>query len=225
VLDEQGAAVDEWKIMVVDDHPLVREGIKGLIEREPDLIVSAEATGVEEALETLRRGRPDLVIIDLALADGGDGLVLVERIKRHAPALKMLVVSMRDERVFAERVIRAGALGYVSKQAAPEVLIDAVRKVLGGAPYLSPAIAELVLGGARRGCDATGQPGLDQLTNRELQVVRLIGQGLSTVEIAQRLHLSVKTIETHRAKIKRKLGIAKATELVRRAVEWELSQR
>lgn len=214
--------MDKRKVMIVDDHPLVREGIKGLIEREPDLVVSAEATGASDAFVELQRDKPDLVIVDLALADG-DGLELIERFRRYDPELKMIVVTMRDERLFGERVMRAGALGYVSKQAAPDILIDALRKTLRGEPFLSAEMVEQIFGRAR-GEGAANHSMFERLTNRELQVLRLIGQGLSTVGIADELHLSPKTIETHRAKIKRKLGVNSAADLVRQAVQWELSQ-
>lgn len=214
--------MDKWKIMIVDDHPLVREGLRGLIEREPDLCVSGEASGIHEALAKLHHGQPDLVILDLALADG-DGLELIERLHKDAPGLKILVVTMRDELLFAERVIRAGALGYVSKQAATDILIDALRKTLRGNFYVSAEMASRIFVGLGRR-QVAEQSTLDRLSNRELQVLRLIGQGHSTAEIAEQLHLSIKTIETHRAKLKRKLDASSATELVRIAVQWELGR-
>lgn len=213
---------DQSRIVIVDDHPLVREGLKGLLAQEPDLCVVGEAAGVAEALELVRRDEPDLLVLDLALADG-DGLELIERLKSHYPELKVLVVSMRDERLYAERVLNAGALGFVNKQQAAERIIDAVRAALAGRHYVAADIMDRLLerfGGRLQG----GRSVYDSLSNRELEVLSLIGRGHSTGEIAKRLHLSVKTIETHRDKIKRKLGLRSAMELTRAAMEFELRQ-
>jgi DNA-binding NarL/FixJ family response regulator len=210
------------RVLIVDDHPLVREGLKGLIAQEADLRVCAEAGGVGSALEMARERRPDVAIVDLSLEDG-NGLDLIRRLNSHFPSIRILVCSMRDEALFARRAIDAGAHGYINKHEVAGHVIAALRQVLAGKTYLGPDIADRGLGGA------TPEQPLDtsaigQLSNRELEVYGLIGRGCSTAEIARQLSLSVKTIETHRQHIKRKLGLTCAGELVRHAVHWDLEQ-
>jgi DNA-binding NarL/FixJ family response regulator len=209
-------------VMIVDDHPLVREGLKGLIADEPDLSVCAETGGMRRAQELAREERPDIVIVDLSLEDG-NGLDLIRRLKSHYPNIKMLVCSMRDESLFAERAISTGAHGYINKHEAAGHVIDALRHVLSGKIYLSPEVIERVINGLAR-AQPLPQSSIKELTNRELDVFWLIGKGRSTAEIAKQLNLSVKTVETHREKIKRKLGLTSAGELMRHAVQWDLEQ-
>jgi len=210
----------EARIIIVDDHPLVRAGLKALLAQEHGFRVVGEADGVAQTLELIREDEPDLVILDLALSDG-DGLDLIQRLRRHYPALKILVVSMRDERLYAERVLEAGALGFLDKQAATEQIIEAVHATLAGRHYVDADILERIL--ERFGGKVQGERSIyDSLSNRELEVLSLIGRGHPTGEIARRLHLSVKTIETHREHIKRKLGLSSAMELTRAAIQFEL---
>jgi DNA-binding NarL/FixJ family response regulator len=207
--------------MIVDDHPLVRSGFRQLIESETDLNVCCEAATMSEALQLIKHCTPDLVIIDLSLPDG-NGLELIKRMRAMQTNTLILVSSMHDEDMFAERALRAGAKGYINKQEAGEQVIVAARQVLDGKVYLSSHMAARLL------LEQDGNPRapmlspVEHLSNRELEVFDLIGHGKTTGEIADKLHLSVKTIETHRANIKIKLGLSSAGELTRSAVQWTL---
>jgi len=208
-------------ILIVDDHPLVRSGFRQLIESENDLNVCCEAATMDEALQLIKHCLPDLAIIDLSLPDG-NGLELIKRIHTQHTSIPILVSSMHDEDLFAERALRAGAKGYINKQEAGEQVINAARQVLNGKIYLSTHMTERLLR------EQDGNPltpplsPVEHLSNRELEVFELIGHGMTTSEIADKLHLSVKTIETHRANIKTKLGLCSAGELTRSAVQWTL---
>jgi DNA-binding NarL/FixJ family response regulator len=209
------------KILIVDDHPLVRAGLAQLIGDCPDLEVCAEAADMAEALTQIDSTNPDLAIIDLSLA-GGSGLDLIEHIKSRNRNILMLVASMHDEMLYAERVLAAGARGYINKQEAQESIIRAIRQVLSGKVYLSEAMTERMLSGM---VDAGPEKrDIDSLSNRELQVFELIGQGVPSGQIASQLNLSIKTIETHQAHIKRKLGLGSAHELNQRAIRWTMDQ-
>ena len=207
------------RILIVDDHPLVRSGFVQLISDEPDLEVCGEAADEAQALQLVAATTPDLVIIDLSLA-GGSGINLIERIKAHYGEVCMLVVSMHDESLFAERVLTAGALGYLNKQEAPSNIIRAIRRVLDGRVYLSDKLTERLLDSLTGMAKAPGQSPMQRLSNRELEVFELIGRGMTTGKIADHLQLSTKTIETHRENIKKKLGLASGQELTRRAMHW-----
>jgi DNA-binding NarL/FixJ family response regulator len=210
------------KILIVDDHPFVRQGLRGCIECEPDLSVCGEAACRTEALQLCSGAKPHLVLIDLSLG-GESGLDLVKDIAIQFPGLKMLVLSMQDELLYAERVLRAGAGGYVGKSAHPDQLVEAVRCVLGGGVYASEAVKQKIMQTVRRnetGCDL-----VTTLSDRELAVFEQIGKGQSTADIAEAMHLSVKTVETYRARIKAKLGLQSATELMQRAVQWILDKK
>lgn len=210
------------RIFIVDDHPLIRRGMRHLFEDEATLQVCGEAGRASDCLAAIERCSPDLVILDINLPDGS-GLDLIEGMLRQRPQLRILVSSMYEERFFAERALRAGARGYVSKMEAPEHLVKAVRKILAGRLYLSDALTErLLLQNLATGHAAHHQSPIDTLSDRELGVFEQIGAGHSTVEIAERLNLSVKTIETHRAHIKEKLNLANSAELVRYALQWSL---
>ncbi len=209
------------RILIVDDHPLVRTGLAQLIGDCPDLEVCGEAGDMAEALKLVASTRPDLAIIDLSLA-GGSGLDLIERIKARHKAVLMLVASMHDETLYAERVLAAGARGYINKQEAQDRIIQAVRQVLAGKVYLSQQMTERMLSGM---VDARAERrDIDTLSNRELQVFELIGRGVTSGQIAERLNLSTKTIETHQARIKKKLGLGSAHELTQRAIRWVMEQ-
>jgi DNA-binding NarL/FixJ family response regulator len=210
------------RILIVDDHPLVRTGFAQLIGDCPDLEVCGEASDMAEALRQIETTRPDLAIIDLSLA-GGSGLDLIERVKSRDKNILMLVASMHDETLYAERVLAAGARGYINKQEAQDSIIRAIRQVLSGKVYLSQKMTDRLLSGM---VDANSEKrDLDSLSNRELQVFELIGEGVSSSHIAEQLNLSVKTIETHQAHIKKKLGLGSAHELNQRAIRWVMDQQ
>ena len=210
----------KYKILVVDDHPIVRRGLRELVADEPDLEVCGEAEDVAQALEQVEATRPDVVIVDLTLK-GGHGLELIQDIKSRNERIKMLVSSMHDESLFAERALRAGASGYISKQESPEKIIDAMRQILRGEIYLSSRMATRLLHRISTGEPLNKTP-IESLSDRELEVFEMIGQGLSTKQIARKLDLSHKTIETHREKIKSKLNLKNSTELSRHATQWTL---
>jgi DNA-binding NarL/FixJ family response regulator len=208
------------RVMLVDDHPLVRKGLAALISDEPYLEVCGQAESAESALKILDDCRPDLMIVDITLP-GINGVDLIKRIRSRNAQVRILVSSMHEESLFAERCLRAGANGYIDKASATDEVLSAVTKVLDGQLYLSADMTSRMLHGAIRG-QAEKQSCLETLTDRELEVFALIGKGLPTRDIAERLHLSVKTIETHRDHVRRKLGIANSTELMRHAVQWVL---
>lgn len=208
-------------IMIVDDHPLVRSGFRLLIESEPDLSVCCEADSIATALELFKQHHPDLAIIDLSLPDGS-GLELIKRIHAKSPEILILVSSMHDEDLFAERVLRAGAKGYINKQEAGEQVIAAIKHLLDGKVYVSPNISSRLTPELTDNTDGSSHSPVERLSNRELEIFELIGHGLTTGEIANKLHLSIKTIETHRANIKQKLGLSSAGELTRSAVHWTI---
>ena len=208
-------------ILIIDDHPLVRAGFAQLIGDTPDLNVCGEAGDMASALQLLNSITPDLAIIDLSLA-GGSGLDLIEHIKARNSQILMLVASMHDESLYAERVLAAGARGYINKQEAQEKIIQAIRQVLKGKVYLSELMTERILNNMVSRND--DKYGIGALSNRELQVFEMIGQGLAPGKMAKQLNLSVKTIETHQAHIKKKLGVTSAHKLTHRAIRWVLEQ-
>lgn len=210
------------RVLLVDDHPLVRRGLADVIAREPDLETCGEAGDVQEALREIERAKPDIVVVDLTLKSG-HGIELIERIKSRDPRLKTLVSSMHDETLYAERVLRAGAMGYVTKQEPPEVLVQAIRQVLRGDVYLSSRMTTRLLHRVSGSSSAHEDP-VQGLSNRELEVYEMIGQGITIQQIAARLHLSPKTVETHREKIKQKLNLKSSAELGRQAFQWVLER-
>ena len=207
------------RVMIVDDHPLVRRGIASVIDGEPDLRVCCEADSIADALQRVRGAYPDLLIVDLSLGDGS-GLDLVKRLRAQDSRLKILVCSMHDEQLFAQRALAAGANGYIGKEQATEFVVDAVRHVLGGRTWLSRDMTERALAGLTRGQADFARDPVGSLSDRELEVFELIGRGCGPSQIAEQIHLSVKTVETHREKIKRKLGLRSGVELTRRALQW-----
>lgn len=208
-------------ILIVDDHPLVRTGFAQLIGDTHDLKVCGEAADMATALKLVEILMPDLAIIDLSLS-GGSGLDLIEHIKTRNINTLMLVASMHEESLYAERVLAAGARGYINKQEAPEKIIQAIRQVLGGKVYLSERMTERILNNMFKGRDEKRD--IDSLSNRELQVFEMIGQGIAPGKIAEQLNLSVKTIETYQAHIKKKLGLSSSHKLTHRAIRWVLEQ-
>lgn len=207
------------QILLVDDHPVFCLGMTELINKEPDLKVSRSVDTAEKAWQVIKAGRPDLVIVDISLAES-NGIDLVADMTRDYPDLPALVLSMYDESMYAERALQAGARGYVMKQKAIGRVVEAIRRVLEGHIYASPQIKENMIQRmvSRKSSAPLFSP--DILTNRELEVFRLMGEGLEAREIADRLHLSVKTIGTHREKIKEKLCLKHYTELVKAAADW-----
>jgi len=211
------------KILIVDDHPVVRYGLLQMLSNEPDLEVCGEAASAQEALALVDQRKPDVAIVDISLK-GTNGIELVKQIHAMRPEARILVSSMHDEKLFAERALRAGANGYINKQVAITEMVGAIRRVLSGKVYLSAPMTERMVERAARVDSDASRSVIQRLSDRELEVFSLLGDGLSTREVAQRLNLSVKTIETHRAQIKRKLGLRNSTELIQRAVEWTLRQ-
>jgi DNA-binding NarL/FixJ family response regulator len=207
------------RILIVDDHPMMRQGLAQLINTEPDLTVCCEADTARQAFEAIRQGQPDLALVDISLPDK-NGLELIKDIHAMYPLLPLLVVSMHDESLYAERVLRAGGRGYVMKQEGGKVLMQAIRQVLAGQIYVSDKMSARILETFSGGRRNVGSSPVGRLTDREFGIFELIGQGKGTREIAEYLHLSIKTIEVHRANIKKKLRISSATDLVRYAVRW-----
>jgi len=210
------------KVLIVDDHPLVREGLTWRISSRSDMVVCGEASGVDEALQQLRATQPDVMIVDLSLRDG-HGLDLIQRVRTSGFASKILVMSAHDESLYVERAIRAGAHGYVDKQQAHGVVIDAILALLRGELYFSSEFARRVA--AQPPSGERAKLGIESLTDRELQIFELLGKGHGTRAIAEQLHRSVHTVETHREKIRLKLGLRDGTELLRTAVQWVLEAR
>jgi DNA-binding NarL/FixJ family response regulator len=206
-------------ILLVDDHPVLRRGLAALIESEPDLAVCGEAATLRESFKFLRDTQPDLVMVDLALV-AGDGLDLVKHLKANYPEVPALVLSMHDESVYAERSLRAGARGYVTKQQLDDTVLAAIRCVLDGDTYMSDELKSQLAAKFVGGQSLAGDTPLEALSDRELQVFRQIGEGRSTRQIAETLNLSIKTIESHAEHIKHKLTIESATELAHRATLW-----
>jgi len=210
------------RVLLVDDHPIVRQGLAMLINAEPDLMVCGEASTGAEALQLVRTSEPDVAMIDIAL-DDRSGVELIREIRGMLPDLPMLALSMHDESLYAERVLRAGGRGYVMKQEATENMLTAIRRVLAGEIYLSARMSTRLLGQFASAPRGENVSPISRLTDRELEVFTMIGRGLSTREIAEKLFLSVKTVEAHREHIKEKLGLRSSVELVRHAVQFNLA--
>jgi DNA-binding NarL/FixJ family response regulator len=202
------------KVLIVDDHPIVRQGLRAMIDAERDLRICGEAQTEKEARAAIRELEPDVVVVDLSL-DQGDGINLVRDVHAHHPQLALLVLSMHDEAIYAERLLAVGASGYIMKQAAADQLITALRCVLDGGTYLSDAVRRTL---TDRKLITAGES--SKLSARELQVLGMIGRGVSSRDIALSLSLSVKTIESHRLAIKRKLNLTTNAQLVQYAIKW-----
>ena len=215
-------AVRTHRILLVDDHAAVRRGFALLVEQERDLKVCGEAGDPAEALRQAKRLHPDLVLVDLGLKEGS-GLELIRHLREWRSDLLILVVSMHEESIFAERAMRAGAKGYIMKEETPECLIQAIRKVLSGKVYLSASASEELLERMVAGDPSRKDP-IHSLSNRELVIFQAIGEGLSSQEIAEQLHLSVKTVETYRARIKVRLNLGSSADLLRHALRWTLER-
>ena len=208
------------RIFLVDDHAMFREGLRQLIDREPDFVVSGDAADFEEALKGISAATPDLVITDISLS-GTSGIDLIKTLKSRHPELPVLVVSMHEETLYAERALRAGAMGYVMKQEPAKAVKAAIRKVLGGDIHLSEKMASAVLGKlVHERTDEKPVSPMENLSNRELEVFRLLGEGKASRDIAQQLDLSVATINSFRNRIKEKMNFKNSTELILHAIHW-----
>ncbi len=211
------------RIFIVDDHPLIREGLAAQLANQPNMILCGEAEDVAEAIARIARAAPDLVIVDISLKNG-NGIDLVKRLKGKDSSLVILVWSMHPESLYAERALRAGARGYVSKSKSASEIMEAVNALLDGRTYLSPELSENLLCrliGDKKSVEASR---IESLTDRELETFELLGQGQTTLQIAAKMHVSRKTVETYRARIKEKLGLANAVELIQHSVQWVLAK-
>jgi DNA-binding NarL/FixJ family response regulator len=207
------------KVFLVDDHPLVREWLTQLIQRENDMAVCGEAEDVPEALAKIEQTRPNIVIADISLKKT-HGLELVKDLQVRCPSLPVLVLSMHDESLYAERVLRAGAKGYITKQEATKKILLAIRQVLSGQIYVSEQMATRMLHKLVLGRPKEPSSPMERLTDRELEVFQLIGRGQGTRHIAEELHLGIKTVESYRARIKEKLKLTDGTQLLQQAIQW-----
>lgn len=221
--EEHPPASQKKRILLVDDHPFMRVGLASLIDRQPDMTVCGEAGNPAEAFKELSKSKPDLVLTDLTMP-GRSGLEFVKDLKAAEPNLAILVISMHDEVVHAERALRAGARGYIMKEAGGENLLTAIRQIFRGEVYVSPRMSARLLenmsGTKPRGSTSP----IEKLTDREFEIFQLIGQGKSTRDIAEQLHLSTKTVDVHRSHIKEKLDLKDVTSLIRHAVRWVETQ-
>ncbi len=219
--EQQGKSNEnKKKVLVVDDHPIIREGLADLINKEEDVVVCGCAENIPQAMKAIKELKPDIITVDISLEDAS-GLELIKEIKTQHPGLPILALSMHHESVYAGRAIRAGAKGYITKKQATKKVIEAIRTVLEGRLYLSEEMKDKLLynivGDKELG---TGGSPVDRLTDRELEVFSLLGQGRRTRQIAEQLYLSVKTIETYRSRIKEKLNLSSGSELLRHAFQW-----
>ena len=205
------------RILIVDDHPMMRDGLRQLIANEPDLEVCGEVDDAPAALQQAERLKPDIALVDITLRSG-NGLELIKDLQVRVPNTAVLVLSMHDESLYAERVLRAGGRGYIMKQEGGKKIIEGIRQVASGRTFVSETISSKILDSFSR--NNAGKSAVETLTDREFEVFQLIGQGLSTKEMAEKLRVSVKTIEVHRVNIKEKLNTPTATELIRFAVRW-----
>lgn len=223
-MNQSSVATKKCKVFVVDDHPIVRQGLALLINRESDLTVSGEAEDAQTAMQAVIAARPDILVVDISL-NGPDGLDLLKEIRMRYPDLPVLILSMHDESIYAERALRAGAQGYIMKQEATEKVLVALRRILSHEIYVSERIANRMLQRYIGSRSVGGPPSIADLTDRELEVFRLIGEGHSTRQIAEELHISVKTVESYQAHIKEKLSLRSARELVQHAIQWNITEK
>ncbi len=217
---KKARSIKAVKVLIVDDHPAVREGLATKLAWEAGLEVCGEADDVAEALKLFASTEPDVIIVDISLKTG-NGLDLIKRIKLRNDTARILVWSMYPDSLYAERALRAGALGYINKEQATDKIIEAIRRILTGKVYLSEPMAEKILIRASRGShEAPPGPPVESLSDRELETFQLIGQGLDTHEIARKMHVSSKTVDTYRARIKEKLGVENFHQLIQTAANW-----
>src|SRR5258705_6467653 len=218
-MTQAAVAWKKSKVFVVDDHPIVRQGLALLINREPDLTVCGEAEDAQTAIHSVTSVRPDVMVVDISL-NGPDGIDLLKNVRNSHPELPVLILSMHDESIYAERALRAGANGYIMKQEATEKVLIALRRILGGEIYVSDRIANKMLKHYITGSGTLRNSSIADLSDRELEVFRLIGEGHGTRQIAEELRLSIKTVESYREHIKDKMTLHDASELVQHAIQW-----
>ena len=211
-------------ILIVDDHPLLREGIRQVIELEKDLKVCGEASSANEAIDLINRNMPDVVIVDITLAGNVNGIELIKSLNERFPEIRTLVLTMHDESLYAERAIRAGARGYIMKEVASKNIINAIRTILEDELYLSETVSKKIIDKLVRGsADALGIS-VDILSNREFEIFQLVGNGFSTKEMARKLNLSIYTVESHKKNIKEKLNLRNTSDLSKYAIQWVIMQ-
>lgn len=211
------------KIMLVEDHPIVREGIKKVIELENDMTVCDEADNASDAIRKINSSKPDIIIVDISLKGGTNGIELIKSIKDRYPSIFTIVLSLFEESVYAERAIRAGAMGYIMKKEASAKVIDAIRTVIGGELALSGSISKNIVQRLVHGSSSESENSIDDLTNREFEIFQFVGNGLSTREIAEKLNLSIHTIESHKKNIMKKFNLKNSTKLIKHAVQWVIT--
>jgi len=212
--------------MVVDDHPLMREGLSLLIQSEKDLVISGQAEDATEALRKMETDVPDVAVIDIFLPGSTNGIELTKSLLAAHPKVRVLILSMHDDAIYVERAFKAGARGYVTKAEVSRVILDAIRTVWAGATYISQRVSAPPRTLTEQTTGAQDGWGVGKLTDRELELLELLGRGFSRSQIAERLHLSVKTVEAHRGNIRTKLGLKSSGELMRYAMQWiERAQR
>jgi DNA-binding NarL/FixJ family response regulator len=211
-------------VFLVEDHPIFRKGLAQLINNEKDMSICGEAEDTLIAMKSIKESKPDIAIVDITLKDRS-GIDLIKDARLQFPKMPIIVLSMHDEKIYAERSLRAGAKGYIMKQEAPEIIIKAIRHVLNGNIYVSDQIATRIFSLLLDGKPAPDSSPVDLLTDRELEVFELIGQGFGTRQVAQKLNISIKTVENHRIHIKEKLNIENAIELVQKATLWVQSEQ
>jgi DNA-binding NarL/FixJ family response regulator len=221
---EELAPPTKRSVLVIDDHPLLRQGIAMLINQQQDLQVCGEAEEVHSAMQFIAQRKPDIIILDISLK-GPDGLDLLKSLRATDPDLPVLILSMHDEAIYAERALRARANGYIMKQEATEKVLVAVRRILDGEIYLSESMSRKMLHQYIDGAPTMLQSRIATLSDRELEVFRRIGEGHATREIADELHLSIKTVETYQAHIKEKLGLRSGRELIQHAIQWKINEK
>jgi DNA-binding NarL/FixJ family response regulator len=223
-LPEQAAPATRKTVLIIDDHPLLRQGLAMLINQQKDMQVCGEAEEAHTAMHCIAQKRPDIIILDLTLK-GPDGLDLLKTIRASDPDLPVLILSMHDEAIYAERALRARANGYIMKQEATEKVLVAVRRILDGDVYLSDSMSRKMLQQYIDGSPSLLESRIASLSDRELEVFCRIGEGRATREIAEELRLSVKTVETYQAHIKEKLGLRSGRELIQHAIQWKVHEK
>lgn len=217
-MDYSVKSVKKIRVFLVDDHPIVRRGFQLLIGIEPDMMVCGDADNAPQALEAIARQKADVAIIDLSLKDSS-GLDLIRQLRSVCPSVKILVFSMRDETVYAERALKAGAAGYITKEEGSDKAIQAIRALMGGKTIVSERVSSRIMERVVGGGEAN-LTGIDSLSDREIEILELLGQGLGTRQISERLRVSIKTVESHREHLKNKLGLGGGQELMRYAFNW-----
>jgi len=223
-MSEKPGLVAKKTVLVVDDHPLMRQGLALLINQQQDMVVCGEAEEAQAAMQAIARQKPDILILDISL-NGPDGLEVLKSIRASDPGLPVLILSMHDEAIYAERALRARANGYIMKQEASEKVLVAIRRILNGDLYLSDRMSNKMLQQFIGGAPSMIQSRIAALSDRELEVFRLIGEGRTTREIADELHLSIKTVETYQAHIKEKLALRTGRELIQHAIQWKINEK